>query len=86
MRIRTARPKDEFAPFGMGGKHQLVADYFKNKSFSQYQKSRTWILFDQNGIIALLGERSSEAYKIDKRNASSQLLKIEWIPNLESKN
>lgn len=80
--IRTARPKDAFAPFGMGGKHQLVADYYKHKSFSQYQKSRTWILFDQNGLIALLGERASEFCRVDKSSTTAQLLRLEWIPNL----
>lgn len=57
---------DIFAPFGLGGRHQKVKDYLTNAKKSRFEKANTYVMTHDEEIVAIIGERSSEKYKIDQ--------------------
>jgi tRNA(Ile)-lysidine synthase len=73
--LRKWQAGDHFQPFGMGGKHQKIQDYFSNHKFTRAEKAATWILVDANGsILWLVGHRSNHANRV--RSSTRQCLKV----------
>jgi tRNA(Ile)-lysidine synthase len=63
--LRPWKPGDAFQPFGMGGKHQKLQDFFTNQKLSRLEKEQVWLLENGNGdIIWVLGYRSDERFRI----------------------
>lgn len=66
LRVRSWLPGDQFQPFGMGGKHQKLQDFFTNLKLSQLDKERVLILENGDGaIIWIIGYRFDERFKIE---------------------
>ena len=61
--LRTWREGDKFRPFGMKGRQKL-SDYFNNNKYTLSQKQSTWLLCAGEEIVWIVGERSSDCYKI----------------------
>lgn len=71
LRLRKWEPGDAFQPFGMGGKHQKLQDYFSNNKFSRADKAATWLLVDAHGQIAwVVGHRSSHLHRVRQSSKS----------------
>lgn len=61
--LRTWREGDKFRPFGMKGRQKL-SDYFNNHKYTLSRKQSTWLLCAGDEIVWIVGERSSDCYKI----------------------
>ena len=61
--LRTWREGDKFKPFGMKG-HQKLSDYFNNHKYTLARKQSTWLLCAGEEIVWIVGERSSDSYKV----------------------
>ncbi len=69
---RNWQSGDAFQPFGMGGKHQKLQDFFTNLKLSPLEKEEIRILVNgDDTIIWVLGYRSSEAYKITSKTVKA---------------
>ncbi len=74
--IRHWEPGDRFVPFGMKGSRKL-SDYFRDKKFSLYQKQKIYVLLSKNEIIWIIGERTSDKFKIDEKTTHILEIKCE---------
>lgn len=73
---RLAQEGDRFCPFGMKGS-KLVSDYLTDHKRDFLQKASQHVITDSKGeIIWLVGERTSETYKIDE--TTQEILEIEF--------
>jgi tRNA(Ile)-lysidine synthase len=73
--LRKWQAGDQFQPFGMGGKHQKVQDYFSNHKFTRAEKAAAWMLVDENGtILWVVGHRSNHANRV--RSSTRQCLRV----------
>ena len=73
---RLAQEGDRFCPFGMKGS-KLVSDYLTDRKRDYLQKASQHVMTDSKGeIIWLVGERTSEAFKIDE--TTQEILEIEF--------
>jgi tRNA(Ile)-lysidine synthase len=79
--LRPWLPGDAFQPFGMGGKHQKLQDYFTNQKLSRLDKEEVWVLENGDGaIIWVVGFRLDERFKVNPATQNS--LKISRVdPN-----
>ncbi len=76
--LRKWQAGDQFQPFGMGGKHQKIQDFFSNHKFTRAEKAAAWILEDANGaILWVVGYRSNHANRV--RSSTRQCLKVQVI-------
>ncbi|MEQ8704788.1 MAG: tRNA lysidine(34) synthetase TilS [Phaeodactylibacter sp.] len=65
LELRKWQAGDQFQPFGMGGSHQKLQDYFSNNKLTRAEKVGTWILTDAQGRIAwVVGHRSSHLHRV----------------------
>jgi len=68
--VRLCKPGDAFSPFGMKGR-KLLSDYMTDRKYNRIQKMNQLVLCDKDGeIIWLIGERSSEKYRVDDKTTS----------------
>lgn len=67
--LRKWQTGDRFTPFGMRGS-QKISDYFSDHKYSLLRKEQAWLLCSDNDIIWLVGERSSDKYRIDSQTTS----------------
>jgi tRNA(Ile)-lysidine synthase len=65
LKIRKWKKGDKFQPFGMNGTKK-VSDFLIDLKFSTLQKEDTWLLCQEENIVAVIGHRIDERYKIDK--------------------
>jgi len=78
---RLAQEGDRFSPFGMKGS-KLVSDYLTDRKRDYLQKASQHVMTDCKGeIIWLVGERTSETYKIDE--TTQEILEIEIYTNID---
>ncbi len=76
--LRRWQPGDRFQPFGMGGRHQKLKDFFNNNKISRFDKARAWVLEDGSGRIAwLVGYRISHAFRLTPDSRAYWVLKYE---------
>lgn len=63
--LRRWEDGERFAPLGMAGKHQLVADFLMHQKCTQAEKARTPVLVSATGeIVAVVGFRPAETCKV----------------------
>lgn len=64
--LRPWLPGDTFQPFGMGGRHQKLQDFFTNLKLSRLDKEEIWVLENADGrIIWVIGYRPDERFRIE---------------------
>ncbi len=61
--LRRWQSGDRFTPFGMRGSRK-VSDYFNDRKYSLVDKERAWLLCSGTTIIAILGERIADGFRI----------------------
>ncbi len=61
--IRRWQTGDRFTPFGMRGSRK-VSDYFNDRKYSLVDKEAAWLLCSGTTIIAILGERVADGFRI----------------------
>jgi tRNA(Ile)-lysidine synthase len=61
--IRKWKTGDFFYPLGMKGK-KLISDFFTDKKISSVQKEKQLLLLSNNKIAWVIGERTSEMFKV----------------------
>ncbi len=64
--LRNRRNGDRFVPFGMTGTKKLK-DYFIDEKISRDERGQIPLLVDDEHILWVVGYRTSDLYKIDKR-------------------
>ena len=63
--LRKWHEGDRFQPLGMGGKNQLLSDFFRLKKMSQFEKEEVWVLETaQKEICWVVGYRIDERFKM----------------------
>lgn len=65
LKIRKWQNGDKFQPFGMKGTKK-ISDFLIDLKCSTLQKENTWLLCQQDKVLAIIGFRIDEHYKIDK--------------------
>ena len=74
--IRCWKEGDRFIPFGMKGSRKL-SDYFRDKKFTLYQKQKAYVLLSKNEIIWVIGERTSDKFRVDGKTTHILEIKCE---------
>lgn len=78
--LRRVADGDSFRPFGMTGK-KLVSDYLTDKKRNYFIRQSQLVLTDADGnIIWLVGERTSDDYKIGERTQTVLDIQVENSP------
>ena len=72
--IRHWETGDSFTPFGMNGKKK-ISDYFSDHKYSLIEKENAYLLCSGDDIIWLIGERSSNKYRITKETKEILIVK-----------
>jgi len=78
LHARGIRPGDSFSPLGMT-RTKKIGDFLTDKKVSKYFRDEIPVLFDQKGIIWLVGHQIANRVKIDK--TTRKVLTIESIGN-----
>lgn len=73
LKIRSVREGDRFQPFGMKGT-KLISDYLTDLHFSRLDKRKSLVLTDDEGIVWLVGLRTSERTRISKKTKDILLI------------
>ena len=73
LKLRRRETGDYFYPFGMKGKKKLKK-YFTDQKYNIFQKEDAWILESDDGIIAILGDRIDERFKVEESTKEVLLL------------
>lgn len=64
LRLRKAKPGDEFVPLGMKGTKK-ISKFFKDEKYSKWDKKNAWLLVDkEDQILYIVGKRIDERFKI----------------------
>jgi len=66
-----------FCPFGMKGKKKKISKFFKDEKLSVVEKEETWILYTDNQVVWIIGQRLDDRFKITENTTS--ILKIEHL-------
>jgi len=61
--IRFRKPGDKFKPLGMKGNKKLK-DFFIDKKIPRENRNKIPIIYDEQGILWVVGHRISEDYKV----------------------
>ena len=62
--VRHWKPGDKMIPLGMKNEKKL-SDIFTDEKISLHKKNKTWVIEDQNQIIALTGFRIADPFRVD---------------------
>lgn len=74
--VRHWKEGDRFIPFGMKGSRKL-SDYFRDKKFTLYQKQEVYVLLSKDEIIWIIGERTSDKFRVDGKTTRVLEIKCE---------
>ena len=70
--LRHWKEGDSFQPFGMGGQHMKLQDFFTNQKISRIEKDAVWLLFNGDGVLIwVIGFRLDERFRINKSTESA---------------
>ena len=64
LKLRHWQAGDTFQPFGMGGGHQKIQDFFTNQKVNRLDKGNIWLLESGGEICWVVGMRINERYKV----------------------
>lgn len=81
LRLKHWEEGEEFYPFGMRGKKKL-SKYFKDEKLSLLEKERTFILYNKNEVVWIIGMRMDNRYKV--MDKTKRILKIKYSELVES--
>ena len=77
---RTWLPADKFRPLGMRMGEKKVSDFFIDNKVERVQKDNVPLLFSNHKLVALLGMRPDERYKITKKTVNVMEIRLGKIP------
>jgi len=75
--IRKYTEGEYFCPFGMEGQKKKISKFFKDEKLSAIEKENTWILYSDNQVVWIIGQRLDNRFKITTNTTS--ILKIEHL-------
>ena len=75
---RTWNSADRFRPLGMRKGEKKLSDFFIDEKLDRHQKENVPIFISKNKIVALLGMRPDDRYKITPR--TKNIMEIRLIP------
>jgi len=75
--IRKYIKGEYFCPFGMEGKKKKISKFFKDEKMSILEKEKTWILYSDNQVVWIIGQRLDDRFKITENTTS--ILEIEYL-------
>lgn len=67
--IRSVKSGDSFSPFGLRGK-KLLSDFMTDRKFTRFEKETQKVMCDGDDIAWVIGERSSEKFKVDDNTSN----------------
>lgn len=73
--VRKWQKGDYFYPFGMQGKKKL-SDFFNDKKMSLLEKENTWLLYQNNELIWVVGRRLDDRFKVTEN--TKKIIKINF--------
>lgn len=73
--IRSVHSGDYFSPFGFRGK-KLLSDFMTDLKFTRFEKETQKVMCDGDEIAWVIGERSSDKFKIDQN--TKKVLSLEY--------
>lgn len=73
--IRLRKSGDKFKPLGMKGSKKLK-DFFIDEKISRDKREKTPLIYDNKGILWVVGNRISEDYKIDSNTKKFLMISI----------
>lgn len=74
--MRTWKNGDWFIPIGMKGKKK-VSDFFTDNKFSLIDKENTWLLCSEDNVIAIVGHRPDDRFKVTEE--TKKILQISIV-------
>ena len=77
LRLRARRPGDRFRPMGMGGREVKLADWLTNRKVPRAARTSLPLLFGQNGIVWVCGQRVDEGSRV--RRDSERVLVLRFV-------
>ena len=79
--LRKWHEGDRFQPLGMGGKSQLLSDFFRLQKLPIFEKEKVWILANaHNQICWVVGFRIDERCKITEGSKSFVNIEFKLLP------
>lgn len=75
--LRPYKMGDYFYPLGMQGKRKL-SDFLKDEKLTTFEKSKIWVLTNQNEIVWVVNHRIDNRFKITEN--TQECLKIQFLP------
>lgn len=73
---RHWRQGDSFLPFGMGGKRQLLSDYFKNNRLTATERLQIWLVESGDSIVWVAGWRMSELVRVSEATRRVAIVEV----------
>lgn len=73
--IRKAKNGDRFLPFGMNGS-KLLSDLFTDLKMSQFHRSKTWLLINNDRILWVIKTRKSELLRMAEPKTNGNYLQV----------
>lgn len=80
IQVRAWSPGDTFRPFGMGGKHKKIQDFFSDIKLPRWQRHRLPLVVGQEGILWVAGHRMDQRFVV--KPSTRTILCIEVEPHL----
>ncbi len=62
---------EKFDPLGLSGHHQKLVDFLRILGVSNHLKKQTWVMYDQIGVIWVVGHRIADRVKITPESRSA---------------
>jgi tRNA(Ile)-lysidine synthase len=76
LRIGPPGPGDRFAPLGMEGRHQALADFLRGRRVPPDERALVPVVRDQAGIVWVVGHRID--HRVRRTEATRRLLGLRW--------
>ncbi|MCM1311439.1 MAG: tRNA lysidine(34) synthetase TilS [Bacteroides sp.] len=73
--IRTVHQGDSFSPFGLHGT-KLLSDFMTDIKLTRFEKETQKVICDGNEIAWVVGERSSEIFRVDSNTKKVLVLEL----------
>lgn len=64
LEVRSRHKRERWQPLGMGGRSQLISDFFINRKIPEHLRSRWPLVCSEDRVAWIVGQHPSERYKI----------------------